>query len=84
MDRKARPAESGAIEPEEWDGDANPCLALKGARLYTGIGRKISYTEDDGKSWSDIPASGLAGTAHMHSAVRRVRQDLLRYDERGV
>lgn len=54
-------AEPEAIEVEEYGVDVDPCLALKGVRLYAGIGRKISYTEDYGKSWSDVGASGLAG-----------------------
>lgn len=51
--------EPGAVE--SGPDIAVTCLAIQGSRLYAGIGGKISYTEDDGKSWTALPSSGLKG-----------------------
>jgi hypothetical protein len=53
-------AEAGA-EEETTD---QPCIAASGARLYMARGRAVSYTDDDGKSWNAMPASGLAGSVN--------------------
>ena len=38
------------------------CIAVKDAKLYAGIDKKMLYSEDCGKSWNTFPCEGLAGT----------------------
>lgn len=54
-------AEEPADETEEDPGASLSCMALKGARLYIGAGKRISYSDDGGKRWTGFPRGGLTG-----------------------
>ncbi|MDD5422758.1 MAG: hypothetical protein PHT32_05000, partial [Candidatus Omnitrophica bacterium] len=47
------------------------CLMLKGSRLYAGIGKKIIFSDDNGESWRDLSAEGLAGTINYIASVKK-------------
>jgi len=55
--------EPAAVEIEEPDGSPAACIALRDARLYMGIGNKLSYSDDGGKGWVALPSNGLKGDA---------------------
>jgi len=57
----AEEVETADAEVEEGEEALETCLALKGTRLYIGSGRKISYSDDLGKSWIAFSAAGFTG-----------------------
>jgi photosystem II stability/assembly factor-like uncharacterized protein len=53
-------AEETAEGGEEYGVTAS-CIAVRDKRVYAGIDKRILYSDDEGKSWQAISASGLAG-----------------------
>lgn len=47
------------------------CLMLKGPRLYAGVGKKIIFSDDNGKSWQDFSSEGLAGIVTYVACVKK-------------
>lgn len=52
---------AGAYEIEEVEQGLSAPLAVCGARLYAATGKKILFSVDGGRSWTDIPTAGLSG-----------------------
>jgi photosystem II stability/assembly factor-like uncharacterized protein len=38
------------------------CVAFEANRLYMASGKRLLYSDDDGKSWKDAPTSGMGGS----------------------
>jgi hypothetical protein len=51
-------------EAEEYSQGGVNCIAIKDSRLYIGAGKKILYSDDEGKTWKDFSADGLAGAVN--------------------
>jgi hypothetical protein len=40
------------------------CVSIKSQRVYIGINKNISYSDDEGKTWQPISKSGLIGSVN--------------------
>jgi len=61
LEKRSLEESSDAASEEESGVDVN-CIAIKGARVYIGVGRNIIYSDDHGKLWHPFAARGLSGT----------------------
>ncbi len=52
---------SDFVESEERDIQVISGLVLSGSRLYIGVGKKLLYSDDEGKNWNALSVSGLGG-----------------------
>ncbi len=66
--RSADSAESEEAQessPEDMEASsAVNCVKVKGQRIYIGVNKNISYSDDEGRSWQPIPGYGLSGTVN--------------------
>lgn len=62
----AETADGSDYEPEGEDSIA--CIALADSKVYAGLGKKVFVSEDIGKNWAQVPASGLAGNVNYIAA----------------
>jgi photosystem II stability/assembly factor-like uncharacterized protein len=68
---------------EEYSEGGVNCIALKDSRLYIGAGKKILYSDDEGKAWKDFSVDGLAGTVN-YILPSSVNSDLFCATTKGV
>ena len=48
-------------ETDDYSEGGISCIALKDSRLHIGTGKKILYSDDEGKSWKNFSRDGLSG-----------------------
>ncbi|MFA4981832.1 MAG: hypothetical protein WC592_05115 [Candidatus Omnitrophota bacterium] len=75
--------EEAPYDAENGSGVTVNCLMLKGSRLYAGVGKKIIFSDDNGKSWRDLSDEGLTGTINYIASVKK-RDSLYCATSKGV
>ena len=60
LENSSEEGSADLVEAEERDGSVN-CIMFKGSRVYAGVDKKILFSDDGGKSWSDFTCGGLGG-----------------------
>lgn len=72
-----------SVEIEKDDGMEVNCIALSGRRIYAGVGKKILFSDDEGKGWNNFSCDALSGTV-VHVAASAKSGKLYAATTKGI